>query len=138
MQFIDSDHVLIKLISPESLQGKVPEHSAHYTAFFVVYGILTTEVLAIYENSSPELLQYYLNYDDLLGVSDHSDQISLAHGPSNCQFEREYIQKQMYAVIKAKNGGEAQAIRRILSALPSNAQSVSSSPYYGTLVLTQT
>lgn len=62
-QFLDSDHLLIRLGSQER-GGKTPDPAAT-TCFFVVYCISSTTILNLYDNRSTELLAIYEKYRDI-------------------------------------------------------------------------
>lgn len=142
MQFIDDNHIIIKYLSPSrydyssclfiSIFSKSQDWSS-YTAFYVFFSLETTDILAIYESNSQQLLEVYLHLDIFRAESFGDKQIPIFYSaPSNCEFARESVQKLMLTVLKAKNGGHAQSIRRILSNIPLNPQCFSSSPYYDT------
>ncbi|KAK6099842.1 acid phosphatase det1 [Batrachochytrium dendrobatidis] len=160
MQFLDCDHILLKLGSIDNVTGQLMEQATGYISFFVVYSLSTTKILGVYENSSQELFDIFekwgcfhgtsymstrstpvpdcptsqseidpFNPDSDEGVTIHAMQ-QYATLYCNNEYARDLARKHMYAVRKARNGGASQAIRRILSSLPINPQSFSTSAYF--------
>ncbi|KAJ3089836.1 acid phosphatase det1, partial [Quaeritorhiza haematococci] len=109
---------------------QAPEPTTILVAFFVMYNIKTTQVVGVYENTSPELLQMFESSDLFRGCPFIDDPVHFVSSPSNNEYAREVVRKQIYAVKKARNGGAAQAVRRVLSVLPINPQTYSDCPYY--------
>lgn len=64
MQLLDEDHLLIKYASEEVVTLRVSDPNSQ-PSFFVVYNMRSTEVLAVYENTSEELLNLFEKYCDL-------------------------------------------------------------------------
>lgn len=63
-QFLDEDHLLIRLGSHE--RSPKPSDGTHNnTSFFVVYCVSSTEIVNLFENRSSELLSIYERYRDL-------------------------------------------------------------------------
>ncbi|KAI8913334.1 De-etiolated protein 1 Det1-domain-containing protein [Gorgonomyces haynaldii] len=116
-QFINTGHLLIKITLREAIVGKFAEYAGTFTAFFVVFRLEDCQVLQIYENASQELYDLFEQSHELRqsGITS-SEYESL---PTNSKYAREKMQKQT-----------AQAYRRILAALPWNAQSFTFSPYF--------
>ncbi|KAJ3311437.1 acid phosphatase det1 [Boothiomyces sp. JEL0838] len=128
MQFISESLIMIKLGSINNICGRSNENVA-YTAFFVFYCLESKQVVGVYENSSPELLKMFES-NPCFTASSFPDDENLTTTVCNNKYARELIKKHIYAVLKAKNGGKSQSIKRILSALPINPQSFSESPYF--------
>ncbi|KAL2914408.1 acid phosphatase det1 [Polyrhizophydium stewartii] len=129
MQFLDRRHILIKLGSIDNVTGTTPEPSTGYTSFFAIYSLDTTQVLGVFENNSQELFEMFEKWDCFRGTA-YNNPIQLATRPSNNEYARELVRRHMYTVRKARNGGFSQAIKRVLSSLPINAQSFSDSAYF--------
>ncbi|KAJ3282010.1 acid phosphatase det1 [Borealophlyctis nickersoniae] len=129
MQFLDDSHIMIKFGSLDNILGRTLESAASQISFFVIYSLETTAVLGVYENCSETLLKMFQQWDCFRGLP-YDDPVQFVTSPSNNQYAREAVAKHMHAVKKAKNGGAAQAIRRVLSALPINPQSFVDSPYF--------
>lgn len=62
-QFLDEDHLLIRLGSPE--RGGKASDVTNTTCFFVVYCISTTSILNLFENKSTEFLSVYERFRDV-------------------------------------------------------------------------
>ena len=63
MQLLDERHLLIKYASEEVVTLRSSEPNSQ-TSFFVVYDFVETEVKAVYENTSDELLNYFEHFCD--------------------------------------------------------------------------
>jgi de-etiolated-1 len=128
MQFLDDFHLLIKFGSNEAPTPKSAEAN-NQTAFFVVYNMVTTEVVAVYQNTSLELAilleQYCSHFRGSIAQKNKYDTSC-----SNNIFVRDHLLKQKQALLNAKNGGNMHAARRVLSGLPVACQSCSESPLF--------
>ncbi|TPX44184.1 hypothetical protein SeLEV6574_g04662 [Synchytrium endobioticum] len=129
VQFIDQHHLMIKMGNLEQVVGKNVEPTTTTSSFFVIYSLVTTQVIGIFDNASGSLLNALESWDSLRGVP-YSDPIQFVSSIANNDYARETVWKHMYAVKKARNGGAAQAIKRILSQLPMNPQSFVETPYF--------
>jgi de-etiolated-1 len=131
MQLLDEFHLLLKFGSIDGLLTRSPADASNQTAFFVVYNLQSTEIVGIYENYSKEFAQTFEQFcEHFRACSCPNGLIKYRSTCSNNSFVREQLLKQKMAVMCAKNGGEAQATKRILSALPFSPQSWSESPYF--------
>ena len=75
MQLLDENHLLIKYASEEvvTLRSSEPNSQA---SFFVVYNFKSTEVVAVYENTSEDLLNMFENYCDFFrNTNVHDDKL---------------------------------------------------------------
>ena len=63
MQLLDERNLLIKYASEEVVTLRSSEPNSQ-TSFFVIYDFVDTEVKAVYENTSDELLNYFENFCD--------------------------------------------------------------------------
>jgi len=98
-------------------------------SFFVVYNILESKVLAIYENTSKELLDLFENFcDSFRNASIYTD-TQFTCSPSNNLYARLIQHRFKQTIVSAKFGGKTEATKRLLAQLPISAQSYSSSPY---------
>ncbi|KAJ3203440.1 acid phosphatase det1 [Entophlyctis luteolus] len=134
MQFLDHQTILIKFGGMEASVGRNTELSQSQTVFFVVYSLLTTQVTAVFDNASQELLELFASCPEFRGMSGSGG--GLAAGGINfvttaCNniHAREYMKRQLYSVRKAKNGGVPHAVKRVLAGLPVNPQLYIESPY---------
>nr|KAG5706561.1 hypothetical protein BaRGS_028732 [Batillaria attramentaria] len=76
MQLLDERHLLIKYASEDVVALRVQEPNSQ-PSFFVVYDIETTQVVAVYENTSEELLELFENFCDMFrNASLHSQSFS--------------------------------------------------------------
>ena len=128
MQLIDAEHLLIKYASEEVVTLRVTDPNSQ-PSFFVVYNMITTEVLAVYENTSENLLELFENFCDVFrNAMLHSDMQFTCSASSNIH-ARQMQHRFKQTIINAKFGGHTEAVKRLLAQLPINAQSFSSSPY---------
>ncbi|KAG7229807.1 hypothetical protein INR49_012456 [Caranx melampygus] len=95
-------------------------------SFFVVYNMVSTEVLAVFENTSDQLLELFENFCDLFrNATLHSQAVQFPCSASSNNYARQVKD----TIVNAKYGGHTEAVRRLLGQLPISAQSYSSSPY---------
>lgn len=132
MQLLDEFHLLIKFGNVDGVvRGHQGDSTSQQNAFFVVYNMYSTEILGVYENSSREFAQTFEQFCEHFRACSYSgSNIKYRSTCSNNVFVREHLLKQKMAVANARNGGEMQAVKRILSALPFSPQSWSESPYF--------
>jgi de-etiolated-1 len=129
-QLLDTDHLLIKFGSPDYIIGRQSDQSSQIS-YHVVYNMKTTQVLAIFTNSSEELFTLYADYSDFFSLSYQSQAPwPLSTLPSNNIYERESLRKRYSTISNSKHGGNFTAIRRILSSLPLPNQCHSDSVYF--------
>ncbi|KAL1491712.1 hypothetical protein ABEB36_012269 [Hypothenemus hampei] len=64
MQLLDDNHLLIKYASEEVVTLKQTDPNSSEPQFFVVYNMLESRVIAVYENSSSELVELLENFND--------------------------------------------------------------------------
>lgn len=64
MQLLDENHLLIKYASEEIITLKHAEANCNEPQFFMVYNIIESKVLGVYENSLEELASLYENFTD--------------------------------------------------------------------------
>eukprot|EP01135_Chromosphaera_perkinsii_P011978 Nk52_evm5s2554 gene=Nk52_evmTU5s2554 len=129
VQFIDEHHLLIKYSSMESVVGRQNESSS-VTAFFVVVNIVTTQVIAVHDNTSEHFLKLFEDCCDYFRAPDSKGHISFPSSCSSNKFARDQLRKHQYMVRHARNGGHLHAIKRVLSSLPFSSQTFSPSPYF--------
>jgi len=128
MQFLDTTHLLIKFGSIEGVNTRTPSDVASLNAFFVVYNMVTTDIVGVYPNTSLEFAEKFQQFCEYFRacrtMTDCSSTCS-----NNC-YVRETLERQRLAVVNAKHGGHSQATRRILSVLPFSPQLWNESPYF--------
>lgn len=128
MQLLDERHLLLKYASEDVVSFRLSDPNSQ-PSFFVVYNLVTTEVLAVYENTSEELLELLENFSDLLrNAALHSD-AQLTCSPSNNIYARLVQQRFKQTIVNARYGGQTEAVKRLLAQLPISSQSYSNSPY---------
>ncbi|KAI8926323.1 De-etiolated protein 1 Det1-domain-containing protein [Entophlyctis helioformis] len=131
-QFLDRHSLLIKYGSAEMAIGRGLSRpsvsSATNSAFFVIYSIREGRVVGVYENNSVDMLRMAVSWGTLFCDGSHGSEMGTwVH---NNVHARESVERSMYAVCQARNGGTAQAIRRLLSTLPVGTQTHIESPYF--------
>lgn len=126
MQLLDENHLLLKYASEDVVLFRLSDPNSQ-PSFFVVYNIQTTRVLAVYENTSEELLTLFEDFSDLLrNAALHSE---LTCSPSNNVHARLVQQRFKQTIVNARYGGQTEAVKRLLAQLPISSQSYSNSPY---------
>lgn len=131
MQLLDESHLLLKFGCPDVIQQRSQADLNNQTSFFVVYNMYSTEIIGVYENTNKEFAQTFEQFcEHFRACSRPTGLIKYRSTCSNNSFVREHLMKQKVAVMNARNGGETQAVKRILSALPFSPQSWSESPYF--------
>lgn len=128
MQLLDENHLLIKYASEDIAALKVNDPNSQ-PSFLVVYAIQLTEVLAVYENTSEELLSLFENFCDLFRNATLHSKAQFTCSASSNVYARQIHQHFKQTIVNAKFGGQTEAIKRLLSQLPISSQSYSSSPY---------
>ncbi|KFM73412.1 DET1-like protein, partial [Stegodyphus mimosarum] len=128
MQLLDKSHLLIKYASEDVITLRLPDPNSQ-PSFFVVYNMLTTKVLAIYENTSEQLLSIFETFCDLFRNAALHAPSQLSCSPSNNVYARTLQHRFMQTIVNAKFGGRTEAVKRLLAQLPISSQSYSISPY---------
>ncbi|KAK7496836.1 hypothetical protein BaRGS_00011816 [Batillaria attramentaria] len=128
MQLLDERHLLIKYASEDVVALRVQEPNSQ-PSFFVVYDIETTQVVAVYENTSEELLELFENFCDMFRNASLHCEAQFTCSSSSNEYARQLHTRYKQTIINAKFGGHLEATRRVLAHLPIPAQSFSSSPY---------
>ncbi|TPX59699.1 hypothetical protein PhCBS80983_g02300 [Powellomyces hirtus] len=129
MQFLDADNIMIKFGEASAVAGTSVDLKAFsQTCFFVLYCLSTTEVYAVFENTSPELYAMVENDVRFWGSPNHFSLPYISTPPTSMS-ARECLRRQFRTIEKARNGGYTEAIKRTLSTLPHNNQSLIESPY---------
>ncbi|XP_050695628.1 DET1 homolog isoform X2 [Eriocheir sinensis] len=128
MQLLDDLHLLIKYASEEVVTLRAAEPNGQ-PSFFVVYNMITTEVLAVYENTSSELLDLFEKMADFFRNARLTCESQFTCSPSNNTWARLIHKRFKKTFINARGGGVTEATKRLLGQLPISAQSFSASPY---------
>lgn len=122
MQLLDENHLLIKYASEEVVTLKLPDPNSQ-PSFFVVYNMVTTEVLAVYENTSEQLLELFENFCDLFRNAMLHNGAQFTCSASSNIHARQIQQRFKHTIINAKFGGHTEAVKRLLAQLPISSQS---------------
>lgn len=128
MQLLDERHLLLKYASEEVVSFRLSDPNSQ-PSLFVVYNVESTEVLAVYENTSEELLRLFEDFSDLLRNAALHAQAQMTCSPSNNIHARLVQQRFKQTIVNARYGGQTEAVKRLLAQLPISSQSYSSSPY---------
>ena len=128
MQLLSNHQVLIKYAKEETVTNKLNDPISQ-PALIVIYNLETTEIEAVHENTSEELLRIYERYADSFRVPvSHSlsyDISSVSNNIHACSLHMKFKD----TITNAKFGGKREAVRRLLGQLPISCQCHSSSPY---------
>jgi len=128
MQLLDENNLLIKYASEDVVTMRVADPNSQ-PSFFVVYNMLTTEVVAVYENTCEQLLELFENFCDLFRNATLHCDVAFSCSASSNIHARQIQQRFKHTIVNAKFGGPTEAIKRLLAQLPISSQSYSSSPY---------
>lgn len=128
MQLLDDHHLLLKYASEEVITMRLTDINSP-PSLFMVYNFVSTKVVATFDNTSQELLQLLENFCDYFRNGSLPCIAALTCSPSNNTHARLTQQRYKQTIINARNGGQTEAVKRLLSQLPISAQSYSSSPY---------
>ncbi|XP_010246313.1 PREDICTED: light-mediated development protein DET1 isoform X2 [Nelumbo nucifera] len=123
VQFLDRHHLLIKF---GSVDGGVSRNTDHHPAFFAVYNMETTEVIAFYQNSADELYFLFEQFcDHFHATSRNLLYMNFISSHSNNIHALEQLRG-----IKNKSSSFSQFVKKMLTSLPFSCQSQSPSPYF--------
>lgn len=128
MQLLDENHLLIKYASDDVVTLRISDPNSQ-PSFFVVYNMVTTDVIAVYQNTSEELLESFENFCDMFRNAILHSEAQFTCSASSNMYARQIQQRFKQTIINAKYGGHCEAVKRLLAQLPISAQSYSSSPY---------
>lgn len=128
MQLLDDAHLVIKYAYEEVVTLRASEPNGQ-PSFFVVYNMITTEIIAVYKNTSSELLDLFEKMADFFRNARLSCESQFTCSPSNNTWARVSHKRFKKTIISARGGGVTEATKRLLGQLPISAQSYSASPY---------
>lgn len=128
MQLLDENNLLIKYASEDVVTLRISDPNSQ-PSFFVVYNMLTTEVKAVFENTSEQLLELFESNCDMFRNATLDKEAQFTCSPSSNIYARQMQQRFKQTIINAKYGGPTEAVKRLLAQLPISSQSYSSSPY---------
>ncbi|CAM8976448.1 unnamed protein product [Rhodiola kirilowii] len=126
VQFLDRQHLLIKF---GSVEGGVSRNSDNHPAFFAIYNMETTEIVAFYQNSSEELYLLFERYCDYFHATSRNGlHMNFISSHSNNIHALEQLR-----CFKSKATSSSQVVpwvKKMLASLPFSCQSQSPSPYF--------
>ncbi|KAK1273764.1 Light-mediated development protein DET1 [Acorus gramineus] len=123
VQFLDRHHLLIKL---GSVDGGVSRNTDQHPAFFAVYNMETTEVIAFYQSFADELYNLFEQFSDHFHVaSRNSLHVNFISSHSNNIHVLEQLRN-----VKNKSSCSPQFVKKMVASLPFSCQSLSPSPYF--------
>ncbi|XP_021282131.1 light-mediated development protein DET1 isoform X3 [Herrania umbratica] len=123
VQFLDRHHLLIKF---GSVDGGISRNTDQHPAFFAVYNMETTEIVAFYQNAADELYLLFEQFcDHFHEASINSLYMNFISSHSNNVHALEQLR-----CMKNKATIFSQFVKKMLSPLPFNCQSLSPSPYF--------
>ena len=128
MQLVDEDTLLLKYTTEQTVTLRQPEAASQH-AFYAIYDIASTDMLAVYENSSLDLLWLFEQYADLFRSAVSHPAALHTSCVSNCPYARALHMKFKRTITNAKYSGVGEATKRLLMQLPVCSQSFSASPY---------
>lgn len=82
MQLLDDNHLLIRYASEDVITFNAQEPNSH-PSFFVIYNIWDSQVLAVYDNTSEDLLYLLENFCDLFRNVQINPETQFTCSPSN-------------------------------------------------------
>ncbi|XP_057467759.1 light-mediated development protein DET1 isoform X2 [Actinidia eriantha] len=110
----------------ETDQTQMSRNADHHPAFFAVYNMETTEVIAFYQNSAEEIYFLFEQYcDHFHSTSKNSLSMNFISSHSNNIHALEQLRCN-----KNKASSFSQFVKKMLASLPFNCQSQSPSPYF--------
>lgn len=123
VQFLDHHHLLIKF---GSVDGGVARNTENHPAFFAVYNMETTEIVAFFQNSADDLSSLFeLFSDHFYSSSKNSFYMNFISTHSNNIHALEQLRCN-----KDKASSLTQFVKKMLATLPVSCQSQSPSPYF--------
>lgn len=128
MQLLDDNHLLIKYATEEVVMMKSAEPNSQLS-YFVFYNIWDSKILAVYDNTSEELLRLFENFSDSFRNSQMQSNSQFPCSPNNNLYAKLLQHRFKQTIVVARGGGMVEATKRILAQLPISAQSYSNSPY---------
>ena len=105
MQLLDENHLLIKYASEEVVTLRTSDPNSQ-PSFFVVYNMVSTEVIAVFENTSEELLELFENFCDMFRNATLHCEAQFTCSASSNLYARQIQQRFKQTIINAKFGGK--------------------------------
>ena len=104
MQLLDENHLLIKYASEEVVTLRTSDPNSQ-PSFFVVYNMVSTEVIAVFENTSEQLLELFENFCDMFRNATLHCEAQFTCSASSNLYARQIQQRFKQTIINAKFGG---------------------------------
>ncbi|XWS39637.1 hypothetical protein CRYUN_Cryun18bG0072100 [Craigia yunnanensis] len=123
VQFLDRHHLLIKF---GSVNGGVSRNTDQHPAFFAVYNMETTEIVAFYQNAADDLYLLFEQFCDHF----HATSVNLLYMSFISSHSNNVHTLEQLKGMKNKATSFSQFVKKMLSSLPFNCQSMSPSPYF--------
>ncbi|KAJ6839093.1 light-mediated development protein DET1 [Iris pallida] len=123
VQFLDRHHLLIKF---GSVDGGVSRGTDQHAAFFAVYNMETTEIVAFYQNSADELYSLFELFSDHF----HAPSRNSLHGNFITSHSNNVHALDQLLTLKNKANCYSQFVKKMMTSLPFTCQSQSPSPYF--------
>lgn len=123
VQFLDRHHLLIKF---GSVDGGLSRSADNHPAFFAVYNMETTEIVAFYQNAADELYLLFEQYCDHF----HANSRKSLHTNFISSHSNNIHALEQLRSMKNKASSFNQFVKKMLSTLPFSCQSQSPSPYF--------
>lgn len=117
MQLLDENHLLIKYASEDVVTLKITDPNSQ-PSFFVVYNMVSTEVVAVYENTSKELLELFENFCDMFRNATLHTEAQFTCSASSNIHARQIQQRFKQTIINAKFGGNTGMVMLLLLYIP--------------------
>ena len=128
MQLLDAQHLLIRYATEDMITMKTQDPNS-LNSFFAIYNMVSTEVIAVFENSSETFLEIFEHYSDYFRNALPHQLLQFTCSTSSNIHARHDQRQWKSTIINAKYGGKKVAVKRLLAQVPISAQSFSSSPY---------
>ena len=128
MQLLSNHKLLIRYAKEDAVTSKSTDPISQ-PALLVVYNLESTEIEAVFENTSEDLLRIYERHADSFRVPVSHSLCHDISSVSNNAFAHSLHMKFKDTITSAKFGGRREAVRRLLGQLPISSQCHSSSPY---------
>ncbi|KAI1301659.1 DET1 -like protein [Halotydeus destructor] len=128
MQLLDEHNLFIKYANEEVITLRLSDLNSP-PSLFMVYNFETTQVIETFQNTSTQLLDLVEKFCDYFRNPSVINESSIISSPQNNIYARQIHVRYKQTIISARNGGQGEAVKRILAILPISAQSFTSSPY---------
>ncbi|XP_023697415.2 DET1 homolog isoform X3 [Paramormyrops kingsleyae] len=128
MQLLDENHLFIKYTSEDVVTLRVTDPSQ--PSFFVVYNMVSTEVMAVFENTSDRLLELFENFCDLFrNATLHSEAVQFPCSASSNNYARQVQGHHCECQVWRAHGGSAPSPGTVAHQCPVLQQQPLSGPF---------